>query len=209
MKSFISKLEKLSESVVSEIAQMSETAAQNLKIALKGAITNVKSRISSLLRTFAAKVHSLEQKRISTHVGPSTTSFAQRVKSAMKSAEGEAEQMLHKVKAEATDMMNEARNIIHRISSDLKTTRGDITADIRKAGQDVYQILTKIGESAVGKVESFTDGVFKDIEIDGSFAVKHSLKIAEVATISVINPVLVGGIATSAAIIIAAHKYAS
>lgn len=208
MKNFVAELESMSSKAVSDIGKISEKVAQEIQVLLTKAFADVKAHISSLLDSFSAKIKSLGQRRISTSAGPSTTSFTQRVRSAVKSAESEAERLFHNAKTEAAAMIHEARSMIQRMADGLGSARGDVTADIRKAGQDIYHTLISVGESAVKKVGVFFESAFKDIELDGSFVASHALQVSEAAAISVVNPALVTGLALSAAIIIAAHSYA-
>jgi vacuolar-type H+-ATPase subunit H len=208
MEEFVKTLEKMSRDAVNDIEQISEKIANDLRTTLPAEFDKVKAHISSLIKTFKAKIQSLRQRRISTNAGPSTTSLPKHIMSSLKTAEGDAESLLHKAKEEASAMIQEMRNMIKRMSDGLETARGDITNDIRKAGEDTLRSLTALGENAVKKAETLVSDVFKEIELDGSFVAKHSLQIAEAATISAINPIFVCSIAASLAMIVAAHKYA-
>lgn len=208
MKSFITELEKMAQDAVSDIEKISEKIAQEIQVLIGRAFADIKARISSLLRAFAIKVRSLEQKRMTTNAGPSASSFAQRLQSATRNAESEAERLLQTAKTESVAMVHEARDIIRRMADGLNTVRGNVVTDIRKAGLDTYHALVNVGETAIKKVETFFESAFKDVEIDGSFVANHALQVTESATIA-INPFIFIALAASAAIIVVAEDHAS
>ena len=207
LKSFVEKLEQMSNDAVSEIEKISQSIAGELRTLVPEEFSKVKAHISSLINAFKAKIRSLGRRRIQTNAGTSATSFARHISSSLKAAEREAEQLLHKAKEDASAMVAEVRALVRRLSDTVESARGDVTADIRKAGEDTYNSLVKLGENAVNKMEVLIDDIFKEIELDGSFLWKHSVEIAEAATISAINPFLLCSLAASVALVAAAHSY--
>ena len=207
-KDFLSKLEQMSKDVVSEIAQKSEEVAQKIQILLTKAFADIKARISSLIRNFKAKIESLSKKKLNTNTGPNASGFSQRLRSAVKSIENDAERVFHDTKTEAVAMAHEARDMIRRMSDGLGAARGDVTTFVRKTGKDVFGSLIALGEGAVSKVSSFVDSAFHDLELDGSFVASHALQVGELAVLTAFNPLMFGGFALAGIIMLSSHSLA-
>lgn len=207
-KSLLAHLEAMSKDVVSEIETYSAKVAQEIQILLTKAFADVKARISSLIKGFTAKIHSLSQKSINTNAGTSTSSFSQRLHSAAKAAETEAERLIRDAKTEAAAMVHEARDMIRRMADGLSTARGDVTVFIRKTGKDVFVSLAAVGEGAVSKAKGFFESAFRDVELDGSFVASHALQVGEVPVLAAFNPVMIAGFAAAGLILVGSHSYA-
>jgi len=207
-KSLLAHLEAMSKDVVSEIETYSAKVAQEIQVLLTKAFADVKARISSLIKSFTAKIHALSQKSINTSSGTSTSSFSQRVRSAAKAAENEAEKLIHDAKTEAVAVVHEARDMIRRMADGLGAARGDVTAFIRKTGKDVFTSLAAVGEGAVSKAKTFFESAFHDIELDGSFVASHALQVGEAAALTAFNPVMIAGFAAAGLILVGSHSYA-
>lgn len=207
-KRMIAELEKIGRDVIDQVAKESEVAAQKLLVLLKSAFNDIKARISQLIKMMKARWNALTAKRIDSSPGQTASSFSQRLRQKAQEVERRAEAIMSDLRSSATAMVEEAKAMFKRLSDSMGTAAGDMTADLRKGGEDLFRELVTIGEGAVKKMKSFAESAFKDIEVDGSFAFKHSLQIAEAATISVINPLIVVSLGLSAGILIGAHHYA-
>jgi phage-related protein len=207
-KEFLSKLEQMGKDVVDEISAKAPALAQQILVLLKAAFNDIKSRISQLLRMAKAKWTALSNKRINSSLGQNASSFSHQLRTKAQDVERRAEAAVAELRSSAAAMVEEAKSMIQRLSDSMKSAAGDVTDHIRNAGQDAFRQLVTIGQSAVAKSKTFVEDIFKDVEVDGSFAFDHALQITEGATLAAFNPIVIVSLGLSAGAIVLSHDYA-